>query len=458
MTKARPLQQRFCNHGFPNLREIPILPILSLMPEPALPVMLSMKSERQKLSMRILRYLLFLSLVIGACVRAPDRLVKHKYPNKINTRTRPIEYQQKKVYEVGDVRASNRFPSARLNDFIQLNDSTFQATISPENTPINASPWYAFQIWSGTNRSIYLRLHYTEHAHRYDPKISQDGERWTALDTHLISVMPDSIDALLRLDLTPEPLWVAAQEIQDYRRVGAWVKQWKDNPVVSIGTAGKSAQGRSLYYLNIAKGDFRERPAVVVISRQHPPEVTGYFAMQAFVEEIIQRGRENGFLDRYRLMVYPLVNPDGVDLGHFRHNTGGIDLNRDWSKYRQPEVGQITDHIVNEAREGKNEVILGLDFHSTHYDVYYTFDDSVNPKIPGFTKEWLERIKDALDMEDINEQPSGLGAPVSKGWFYQQFGAESITYEIGDETPRDFIKVKGAVSAIAMMNILLEEE
>ena len=41
------------------------------------------------------------------------------------------------------------------------------------------------------------------------------------------------------------------------------------------------------------------------------------------------------------VIVYPLMNPDGVDEGHWRHNTGGIDLNRDWAHYNQPETRQV---------------------------------------------------------------------------------------------------------------------
>ena len=50
-----------------------------------------------------------------------------------------------------------------------------------------------------------------------------------------------------------------------------------------------------------------------------------------------------------------------------------------------------------------------------------------------------------------------MGSAVSKNWFYSQFKAEGITYEIGDDTPRDLIKEKGKVSAQEMMKLLLEE-
>jgi len=380
----------------------------------------------------------------------------HDFPSPVDTRSRVIEYQEKRVYNLGTVSATNDFPSGRINDFKQKNDSTYQLTISPENTPINPSPWYAFKIWAVESESVYIELHYGEHGHRYDPKVSTDGEIWELLDSTAIYLTIDSINTM-KLDIGPDTLWVAAQEIQDHRRVGKWVNQLNKSEWVQTGTAGESPQGRSLYYLNISKGEFENKPTVLIISRQHPPEVTGYFAMRSFVETIVNNGAQNGFLDKFRVMVYPLMNPDGVDLGHFRHNTGGVDLNRDWAVYNQPEVRQVANHMVKETKINNNNVVLGLDFHSTYRDVYYTFDESVNTKLPDFTKVWLARIKIEIGIEDINERPSGLGSPVSKGWFYKQFGAESITYEIGDQTPREFIVTKGRVSAEAMMEILMEQ-
>ncbi|MEL7426455.1 MAG: hypothetical protein AAFN81_25915 [Bacteroidota bacterium] len=57
--------------------------------------------------------------------------------------------------------------------------------------------------------------------------------------------------------------------------------------------------------------------------------------------------------------------------------------------------------------------------------------------------------------EPANERPSYLGGPVSKNWIYTQFDAPEITYEIGDKTPRDFIRRKGQVSAQQMMQLLI---
>lgn len=360
---------------------------------------------------------------------------------------------------LGGVGATNDFPAARLNTFLQENDSTYVASIWPENFPINPSPWFAFKLWSDQEREIYLKLDYSNGAkHRYVPKLSANGEQWTPLDSTLLQLNQDSTTATLRLKVAKDTLWLSAQEIQDHRRVGEWVRKMAQNEVVHNGVAGKSALGRDLYHMNMYKGDsYEKRPTVLIISRQHPPEVTGFLCMKAFVETIISEGASNGFLEKYRVMVYPLMNPDGVDLGHYRHNTGGVDLNRDWAEYHQPEVRQVTTHMVRETALAKNDVVLGLDFHSTFNDVYYTPDSSVERKIPAFTKAWLEKIRVATGLEDINESPGKISRPTSSGWFNQQFGATGITYEIGDRTPREFIKKKGVESARAMMELLLQE-
>ena len=70
------------------------------------------------------------------------------------------------------------------------------------------------------------------------------------------------------------------------------------------------------------------------------------FAFKAFMEEVMgDSPTAQVFLEKYRVLAFPLVNPDGVDLGHWRHNAGGIDTNRDWGRYRQPEIKAIVNYI-----------------------------------------------------------------------------------------------------------------
>lgn len=67
---------------------------------------------------------------------------------------------------------------------------------------------------------------------------------------------------------------------------------------------------------------------VLLIGRQHPPEVTGAIAMVAFVEQLL-RDEEGpcelcAFHADTNLVIVPLVNPDGVDAGNWRHNFGAL--------------------------------------------------------------------------------------------------------------------------------------
>ena len=74
-----------------------------------------------------------------------------------------------------------------------------------------------------------------------------------------------------------------------------WVLKFEQSPYVTRDTAGVSAQGRTLHFLNISKGAYDRKPTIIVLSRQHPPEVTGYFAMQSFLETLLDEGGKKWF-------------------------------------------------------------------------------------------------------------------------------------------------------------------
>ena len=380
----------------------------------------------------------------------------YDFPKPVDTRTQAIELQEKKVYSIAaqGVYADNLFDGARLNNFESIGDNHFKASFSPENFPINASAYYAFRIWSDKEKSVTLVLDYTKHRHRYHPKISHDGKNWKLLDSSSIKLSADSISAILNIDLSKDTLWIAGQEVQNSTDVKEWIDQKEIHQDVYVSSIGKSRMNKDLWVMDIHNGDIEKKDIIVILGRQHPPEVTGYFAMQAFIDELLaDHLLSNDFRKKYRILVLPLINPDGVDLGHWRHNQGGVDLNRDWAYYRQPENRQIADYIVRQVGEQKSKVVFGLDFHSTFWDVYYTMRE-LPKEMPELKDYWLWSVSEALG-EKTNEKPSNLGAPVSKNWIFTQFGAMGITYEIGDSTPRPFIIKKGKISARELMKLLI---
>jgi len=154
--------------------------------------------------------------------------------------------------------------------------------------------------------------------------------------------------------------------------------------------------------------------------------------------------------------VIPLVNPDGVDLGHWRHNTGGVDLNRDWIAFNQPETRVVRETFQEILDRPGHELWFGVDFHSTQHDVFYTLERSLETDPPGVTEKWIEFLSTNLPQYEVNDSPSGLDTPMSRNWFYETFGAPALIYEVGDETDRGLIREVAATAARGTMQILLD--
>ncbi len=400
------------------------------------------------------KYILLAIFIIFTSCKV-QKLKTFDYDEPVDTSTKTIQYQQKKTYKLGNVYADNLFDGARMNNFEKLNDSVFRVTILPENEPINASPHYAFNIWSDSLKSIFLQLNYPTARHRYWPKYSVDDKSWFRLDSSNVGLSEVDSIVELKIKLSSKKLKIAAQEIKTSTYVRSWAMKQANNVDVKYITIGKSKLNRNLIMLEIGSGLSKDKEVILLFSRQHPPEVTGYLALESFIEELLKDNRlSRDFRKKYRILVFPLLNPDGVDLGHWRHNAGGIDLNRDWAYYRQPETKIIANYIVDYVNKNANDVILGIDFHSTFKDLFYTLKDDLRSKLYPFKDYWISGIDKSFPNYSPNDIPGSLGT-FTKGWYYNQFNAASITYEIGDETPRDFISEKAEVAAREMMKLLI---
>ena len=401
-----------------------------------------------------------LFIFFSSCSKKYYSRNEFEYPQPVNTYDKKIKYQTKKIYTDGNVFVDNNFDGARMNGFQRLDDSTYQITIEPENYPVNDSPWFSFKIWSNTARKIYLKLNYIHGHHRYIPKISTDRIHWKMIDKTQIDIADDKSYAKFLMQLDTVKLWVSAQEIINSKDVGEWIGELRNNEYIhDIGSIGKSKLGRDIDYFRIGKGNFKGKDVIVLLSRQHPPEISGFLAMKSFIDELLVENKlTSDFYDKYDIWVFPLLNPDGVDLGHWRHNANGVDLNRDWAYYRQPEIDAVTDFIVKNAKLNKNKVVLSIDFHSTQKDVYYIYNDSFKTGLHDFMKYWINSIDRLIYPFTSVKSPEPLSKPYSKVWFYMQFKAESMTYEVGDETPRDIIDKKARIAAVTMMDLLIAED
>ena len=84
------------------------------------------------------------------------------------------------------------------------------------------------------------------------------------------------------------------------------------------------------------------------------------------------------FRNEFSIYAFPLLNPDGADFGNWRHNANGLDINRDWIDFTQPETQMVKTYFENKINEG-NKIRFALDFHTSYSGPYLLTLDSITP-------------------------------------------------------------------------------
>jgi len=378
--------------------------------------------------------------------------------NLVDTHSKAVQYQAKGIFKFDEIGVGirNDFPGARLNDVSLINDSTLQVLIRPENFPINISPWYAFKIWSENPDIFYIRFNYEQGMHRYSPKLSSDGLVWEQIHSENVLISNNDSSAFFRVHVTPDTLWFSAQELMCTDYIRQWENELLQKPFVNDHLIGHSTNGRQLKALTMAAG--HDKNLLIILSRQHPPELTGFMEMMRFVETLAGDKRiAKRFRKKFEVIIMPLMNPDGVENGHWRHNAGGVDLNRDWRYFNQPETFALRKFVLQEIKKRHLEIRYAIDFHSTQTDIFYTPDPSTLASGTGITNSWVQAINKKYPNNQFSPEPSGVEGQFSKNWFLHELKTEAITYEVGDSTDRDVIQKRGETSAIKLMRILLKK-
>ena len=349
------------------------------------------------------------------------------------------------------------FAGARRGDCQVMSDNRVMLHIRPEDRPpINDSPWYAFRVDPINETTAEIVLRYDGGHHRYVPKISYDGEEWQPLDESSVETRRRGRLATIRLPLNSEAVYLTAQELllpDDYEQ---WAQRIAEETPARMLMLGESANGRPIFVLDASTDN---RDVLMIIGRQHPPEVSGAYAFFAFAETLLGESElAVRFRERFRVVAIPLLNPDGVVEGNWRHNTGGVDLNRDWGPFTQPETrlaGRLLETL--EARDFR--VRAFLDFHSTSRNVFYTQNDDFPTEPPGFTETWLNNAAERVtDYEFDNSQNPVSDQANGKNFMYRRYRIPAVTYEVGDETDRGAAQNAARIFAEELMKLMLEQD
>ncbi len=252
---------------------------------------------------------------------------------------------------------------------------------------------------------------------------------------------------MLKLDLPQGTLWVAGQPLSPSSDNINWTRDALGGRGFNETRYGDSLENRPLVGF-VGGGGI---DAIVVLTRQHPPETSGQEAYRGFLERLLKRTDDhaNTFRARHRIIIAPMPNPDGVDGGHWRLNAGGMDLNRDWTKLTQPETKALSAWIVKEV--GGRKVVSMMDFHSTDKTVIYAPPlDSPSPTI-DFLKALKTKFDTTLSQPPEWSYAHNPNGGTSKGWALETLKAPGITVELWDQISTADARALGAAAADALI-------
>jgi hypothetical protein len=351
------------------------------------------------------------------------------------------------------------FAAGRLHHCEREQEGQFKLYLKPEKEDINPSPWYAFAVENLANESktFTITLFADKGISRYKPKRSSIGEdMW-----HPVPFSEG--DGWLKFKVTlpaQEKEIIAGQEIIDNVHYIEWlsslIKEPEHSKVISLGV---SSEGRNLAALEhtVPSSD----KWLILIGRQHPPEVTGAIALLHFGEILFSDEKYvSEFRKQYNILLVPNMNPDGVYHGNWRLTAAGVDMNRDWKNQTLPETQALAKYLTK-LTKGGGKIEFAIDFHSTHRNVFYTMPKGYEPssgvplRNPQRVYSWIEEIAEMVDSVELDYQP---GAHPDSGVFKQfitdKFAAHAVTYEVSDSEERDNIKRVAEAALISLINRL----
>lgn len=348
------------------------------------------------------------------------------------------------------------FPGAGNLTCEIINSKYIKFFINPEtDDSINPSPWFAIRK-SKHSEDIKLEFDYKNYQHRYDPKISNDKKIWKKINQ--TNILKDENGKIIIINFSPsnEKEYISSQELITEDWYNDWFNYLGGLEKVKSELIGLSVLKKPITMFFVEENT--NNPYILILGRQHPPEVTGAIAIKSFVNELISKNDlSERFLDNYNIIFVPLMNPDGVENGYWRYNENKKDLNRDWGIFSQPETKSVNNKLINFKDDKKIEVFI--DFHSTYKNIFYISDISESHKLQNFLKNWLNNSKPDLlkidyDYKIVNSMSPNNG--VSKNYIFNTYNIPSVTYEVSDVEDRDKIKKSSSILSKKLMQSLLE--
>ncbi len=211
----------------------------------------------------------------------------------------------------------------------------------------------------------------------------------------------------------------------------AYRNQIKLHPMVTETQIGTSGLTNPIYMYTITNTAIPEqdKERVWIHSAVHPSENTAYFNSEGLINWLTSDTYEsNLFLERVIINIVIMANPDGVQVGNYRTNASGVNLEVQWgSPYNNttPAVlalrTKIEEFMGTSTSPGISPIKVLLNLHSTHgYEAPYHFvhvgnyninGTGVIPEVNALENKWVNAFKNrSVFVNDGNSRSSTLGS------------------------------------------------
>lgn len=177
---------------------------------------------------------------------------------------------------------------------------------------------------------------YSNGWNNYAPFASLDGLKWKRLQKGKLlgsafNFEVDDFDKDFFLS------WYLPYPIDKYKN---WLTSISANALIDVVKGNDEPD-------YILLGD-KSKPTIVIVSRQHPGESMASFVTEGFVQSLTSNLElTEKILDKYSVIIFPLLNISGVEKGFHRVNSEGKDLNRCWSRNDVAEINFVKNKLAN---------------------------------------------------------------------------------------------------------------
>lgn len=256
------------------------------------------------------------------------------------------------------------------------------------------------------------------------PWYSYDGLTWLRFDTAPVNSTTWNFQNSTAF--TGDDVWVAYQPawqvararwlISEVQNINAdLVHELPSSPSFEYGTAltaqtdelGNTVPSQKMYAFGVwdnavNPSDGSAKRNAIITGGVHAGEHVGNWAMEGFIRFLFSgTTKAIDLLRNYKFYIYPLINPMGRYMGHYRGQRDPasltLDPNRDYPADNSPSTLQSSTFFRNmlSADLGSQKAAFSLDFHGTWGDAgsYYFYSDPSVDTNAIYLDEWHARIQ-----------------------------------------------------------------